>query len=135
MKKKNVLSSFLRVHTNEVEPDSYNSSSYTYGKNEYLVLTDKEANKLCKEFIKESLWAFRSDCIAEYIKANIPTKYIQKMQADMCEGANEIIKGLIGANINSFINDAIYCDGRGHFISSYDGDEIEFNNYYIYRIN
>ena len=42
-------------------------------------------------------------------------------------------------NKEDFIWDVISTDGRGHTISSYDGeeDEIEYNNewYYIYRMN
>ena len=38
-----------------------------------------------------------------------------------------------------FIEDVIYSDGRGHTISSYDGeeDEVYYENktYYIYRMN
>ena len=33
---------------------------------------------------------------------------------------------------------AQYCvdvDGVGHFLSSYDGEELEYNNYYLYRYN
>jgi hypothetical protein len=31
------------------------------------------------------------------------------------------------------MKDAISTDGRGHFISSYDGEENEQGDYYIYR--
>jgi hypothetical protein len=36
---------------------------------------------------------------------------------------------------DEFIQDAIDSDGRGHFLSYYDGEETEINDYYIYRIN
>ena len=38
-------------------------------------------------------------------------------------------------DINDFVNDAIGCDGRGHFMSSYDGNEEELNELLIYRVN
>ena len=35
--------------------------------------------------------------------------------------------------IDKFVDDAIDTDGRGHFISSYDGEEVEAEEYFIYR--
>lgn len=56
------------------------------------------------------------------------------MQADLCENANPLVMALID-DINDFIYDAIIADGRGHFLSWYDGKEHEQNEFYIYRIN
>ena len=33
------------------------------------------------------------------------------------------------------INKAIGIDGRGHFIATYDGEENEVGEYFIYRLN
>ena len=38
-------------------------------------------------------------------------------------------------DFDDFIDDAVSSDGRGHFISRYDGDENEQDGYYIYRCN
>ena len=38
-------------------------------------------------------------------------------------------------DIEKFINEAIASDGRGHFISYYDGNEYEENDLFIYRLN
>ena len=63
------------------------------------------------------------------------------MQENSCEGANDFIESLIEktCGMDSFIESAISADGRGHFISSYDGNEEEisvFGKYiYVYRIN
>jgi hypothetical protein len=38
-------------------------------------------------------------------------------------------------DIEKFINEAIASDGRGHFISYYDGHEHEENGLFIYRLN
>jgi hypothetical protein len=42
-------------------------------------------------------------------------------------------------DIDSLVEDAISADGRGHFLSSYDGDEneetVNGQTFYIYRTN
>ena len=58
------------------------------------------------------------------------------MQSKKCEGANDAILALIkktDGGLDGFVEDAISADGRGHFLSSYDGDENEENGFYIYR--
>jgi hypothetical protein len=51
----------------------------------------------------------------------------------------DINSELLIDDFDYFIEDAINCDGRGHFISSYDGEEVEYKYknqvYYIYRTN
>jgi hypothetical protein len=56
-----------------------------------------------------------------------------KMQGKLCEGANELVRALI-EDMDAFIEDAIGADGRGHFLSSYDGneEEIKINDEYFY---
>lgn len=105
---------------------------------EYLVLTDSEATDKANEYIKESLWAFNASFIIE--NSNLPweaEEMIKSFQVDKCEGANETIEAMI-TDLDSFCEAAISADGRGHFMNSYDGDEIEENligEYYIYRAN
>jgi hypothetical protein len=36
---------------------------------------------------------------------------------------------------NDFADEAISADGRGHFLSGYDGNENEQDGFYIYRTN
>jgi len=107
---------------------------------DYLVLTDEEADERVKENILESLWAFNKsflNCHSEAI-AEIPDKEFVDMQGTLCESFNKAIHAMID-DIDHFIKDAILSDGRGHFLSSYDGaeNEIEVNGtyYYIYREN
>ena len=42
---------------------------------------------------------------------------------------------VFGPSMDEFIEDAISSDGRGHFLSPYDGEENEEGDYFIYRIN
>ena len=59
---------------------------------------------------------------------------VKSFQEKHCESANDTILALID-DLDEFVQDAISSDGRGHFLSSYDGEEVETENYYIYRIN
>lgn len=94
-----------------------------------LILFDDEANEQCEDYILDSLWAFNADFIAHHVNHdrvddyNELVKSIQTIQ-EQCEGANSAIKAMID-DLGDFIQDAISSDGRGHFISSYDGEEYE----------
>ena len=111
---------------------------------DYLVLTDSEATEKTKEYIREMLWAFKSDFIMEYLNSDVELsdkqyndtqKAIEEMQKSLCENANEIIYSLISNNYDDFVETAIETDGRGHFLAGYDGDELETENYFVYRNN
>lgn len=111
---------------------------------DYLVLTDSEATKQTKEYIRDMLWAFNSDFIMEYLNSNVELsdkqyndtkRAIEDMQKSLYENANEIIYSLISNNYDDFVETAIETDGRGHFLAGYDGDELETENYFVYRNN
>lgn len=111
---------------------------------DYLVLTDSEATEQTKEYIRDMLWAFKSDFIMEYLNSDVELsdkqyndtqKAIEEMQKSLCENANEIIYSLISNNYDDFVETAIETDGRGHFLAGYDGDELETENYFVYRNN
>ena len=57
---------------------------------------------------------------------------------DRCESNNNAILSMINDE-QSFIDEAIRQDGRGHFMNTYDGCEneetVNGTTYYIYRIN
>lgn len=60
--------------------------------------------------------------------------YLKDKQKEF-EDANDHFNVLVGNNLDKLIRDAILSDGRGHFLSSYDGAEEEEGDYFIYRIN
>jgi hypothetical protein len=103
--------------------------------NDYSVLTDDEANKAVKGYIEESLCFFRPNFIASH--SDIEEEVIEQLQ-ELYEDSNKAIRSLI-KDFDHFVDDAISADGRGHFLSSYDGEEHEVkinnNDYYIYRTN
>jgi hypothetical protein len=114
----------------------------------YLVLTDKEADERAAEYIRDSLWAFNADFLAG--ETGIDREVFEAIQANnRFESNNDAIARLIGDDMDSFIQSAISADGRGHFISFYDGHEHETlvdvphefedrlvaTRFYIYRMN
>lgn len=107
-----------------------------FNEDDYEVYTDEEATEAAKRYILDSLWAFRASFILSHSKIAMDAKYLEKIQGDLCEGANDLVKSMID-DIDYFVEDAINCDGRGHFISTYDGEENEIKvdgeYYYIYR--
>lgn len=114
-----------------------------------FLVTDEEGRKAAaREYIEETLWAFNTSFIMSHskIRGGLSTreydeveKSINKLQGELCESANSLIKALI-EDMDEFIEDAISSDGYGHFLSQYDGDEIEYTTedgeeLYIYRQN
>lgn len=117
--------------------------SFSCGSWEYQVMTDEEADEAARSEILESLWAFRPEFILSHMHDHGPTsvredeaicKALRIMQEELCESATPIMRALI-ADLDDFVSDAIQADGRGHFISRYDGDEIELGEFYAYRRN
>lgn len=137
-----------------VTVDRYFDSYYAEYKYEtcgetFYALEDDRAYALAFQIIKDELWALNPEFIAEHLKYDIvycdnPADLddlrlaIRAVQNRLCEGANAIIQALID-DLDEFVEDAIAADGRGHFISSYDGKEhevtVDGETYYIYRLS
>lgn len=108
---------------------------------DYLVLTDEEADEACKDYIKQSLWAFNANFLASFL--GCPTEAVQAVHDNgKCEDNNEVFLNWInesGLDIDDLVESVISADGRGHFISSYDGYEHEVDvdgeTYYVYKLN
>ena len=125
------LSQHLDCDIEEIER-VYGDSTFEHGNREYLILTDDEADKRVKEYIKDSIWAFSPWFLASH--TGLDEEIIKHLQ-DKCEGANDVLLNAV-KDINDFVNDAIGYVGRGHFMSSYDGHEYELdNNLFLYRTN
>ena len=152
-KKLESLKAYL-LDMNYAEPDElngltvkncYNDNYKTFEiiGNEYKVLTDAEADEEAKKSILNDLWAFNADFILQHTEFyNHSTdredaefiNSLEQLQRSICESANSIVKALI-CDIDEFVTDAIDADGRGHFLSFYDGKEHEQDEFFIYRIN
>lgn len=107
-----------------------------YIDNDYLVYTDEEADKAVREYIEETVWAFSPSFLQAHI-TGVDLETISAVQDKLSEGANDVLKAMIN-DFDDFVDDAIACDGRAHFLSTYDGEEIwitvDETVYYIYRI-
>ena len=106
---------------------------------EYLVLTEYEADEVAAAYIADSIWAFNAEFILETCgldSASNVARSLRQIQKDSCEGCNDFISALVDGTcgIDEFVQAAIDADGRGHFLSSYDGEEGEQDGYFIYIV-
>lgn len=105
---------------------------------EYLVLTDDEADQAAADYIRESVWSFNADFLSG--ETGIDSTVFSAL-SDKCEGAQDAVRSIIegSCGMDSFIESAIGCDGRGHFLGHYDNEENEHSvghdEYYLYRTN
>lgn len=127
------LAKYLDMGKDDIE--EVHEGEYSVGNKEYLVLTDAEADRRTEEHIKDSLWAFNAEFIIEHSKLPYEAlEMIRGFQEAKSEGANETIAALID-DMDEFVAAAIGADGRGHFLSGYDGEENEEGGFFIYRTN
>jgi hypothetical protein len=91
------LAEFLGVDPSEISETSYGEFETPEG--EYRVYTDEEANAATREDIENSLWAFNVDFMSNFmvidVNANVE-KALQKVQSDLSEDANDIMRALVG---------------------------------------
>ena len=135
-----ILASHLGVDMDEAQ--------HNIDSEDFLVLTDEQADKYVREEIEEMVWAFSPSFLSAHTKVTEET--IRKIQESMCEDANESLTVLI-KDFDWFVEDAVRCDGRGHFLAGYDHVErcedylsvvrngrcyeTKKETYYIYRRN
>jgi len=136
-----VLSAHLGVALDEAE-------SYIVDQ-DYLVLTNEEADDWVREEIEQMVWAFNPSFLSAHTR--VTEEAIKKIQ-ELYEGANDALAEMI-KDFDEFVEDAVACDGRGHFLAGYDHEEHEATylsvtrdegtytystkstTYYIYRRN
>lgn len=109
---------------------------YIHHGRQYLVLTDQEADQAARDDIEQSLFAFNADFIAANARVDIGpsgVRALREVQSKLCEESNPLILAII-ADLEGFVAKACSLDGRGHFVSHYDGQEHEQDGLYIYRV-
>ena len=103
----------------------------------WLLATDSEADEHASELVLDSIWAFRPSFLSG--ATGIDQEVFEAIRANgRCEDNNNAIIAIIDSTcgITHFVAQAIQTEGRGHFISSYDGEEHEISgNLYLYRLN
>lgn len=145
------LAAFLSISVDEVEQlsyDHYGLAHFSADGAEYAVGTDSEADTAAADHIRESLWAFNALFILD--QCDLPPELeeaIETFCSQKCESANDTILALVekccDGGVESFAKAACQGDGRGHFLSGYDGEEneVDFDDgectqtFYIYRTN
>lgn len=134
------LAAFLKCQPDdltEIEWKHWGLDTFVLDSQEYAIGTNAEADKACAEYIEETAWAFNAEFIIS--QCDLPYELaepIQAWQEKKCESANEGIAALIKktCGMESFVRTAIACDGRGHFLSGYDGEENKKDKFYIYKV-
>ena len=113
--------------------DYYGLPVYQIDGAEYAIATDSEqAEEAAGEYIMQSLWAFNPEFIANYTA--LTPKQWEHCRGDQCEDFNDIAEALLTSS-EYLKQDAIAADGIGHFLSTYDGFEVEAGGCLLYRIN
>lgn len=108
---------------------------FSIGSQEFLVLTDDEADARARESIKDTVWAFNADFLCGHMaKGKLSPDDIDRLRGDKCESINDAFLALID-DFEAFAKDAISADGRGHFLAGYDFEENEVDGFFIYREN
>ena len=118
----------------------YEDGRYEIDGVDYLVLTDREADEKVEEYIEENLWAFSPNFLSSV--TGVDEIVFEAIQDNgKCEDNNDAIMSILDAtntSISEVVEEAIICDGRGHFLDRYSGEEIEVyvdgEYYYCYRI-
>ncbi len=140
MTKREAVAKIADVPVEEVVPlehDKKTGSTFKVGDEEYLVCYHLQADRRAYAAIRESVWAFNPDFILRHAKIEATPAVVaalREMQSRLCESANPLVLAMI-KNFHAFAKEAISIDGRGHFISMYDGVSRKIDDHYIYRIN
>jgi hypothetical protein len=89
---------------------------------EWALFTDEEADKAVKSYIEESLWAFNKSFLSD--QTGLPEEVFSTLQQD-CESSNDAILSIVEkcGDMDTLVSDAVSSDGRGNFLSPYDGHE------------
>lgn len=143
----NVLLKKINMEGEEFNIDSRAIDDYTTnitiskGSMEYNIFNESQRHMEATVYILETV---------EYFNPNFLSLHTG-LDEDVFVGVSELkranalvtalIKGTCG--ITEFVNEAVDTDGYGHFLSPYDGEEIELDvidgwdtvKYYAYRVN
>lgn len=138
------LAIFLGVESTEFESLKYGHHGmplFEVNGEEWAVGTNQEAEEAVTENIREMVWAFNPDFICSM--CGLPSEFAEgiRLMQEKCEDANPPLLALVEkqCGLPLFVERAVEADGRGHFLSSYDGEEneqdVEGETFYIYRTN
>lgn len=102
-----------------------------------IAFNDNAADIAVYEYISETLWAFKPEFMS-YMTELDQVIFDTFNKTGLCESLNPAYRALIDSTcgFENFVDTAISEDGRGHFLSLYDGEEVELNcGAWAYRID
>ncbi len=134
MSRSKALAAHLGCDLDEVTRAEWGENTFEAEGEEWLVLKDDEADAEAWDRIAESAWAFNASFLAHHMVGGLTKEDVDGIRGDRCEDASPAIRALI-RDLGAFVEDAVSCDGRGHFLAGYDGEEHESQGYYLYRTN
>jgi hypothetical protein len=116
--------------------DYYGLPVLSINEQDYILAeTESAATEACKRNLEEMYWAFTNTYIKSHLKdefkllSDSTVTAILYAIAEECEEGNLFIKAII-KDPDKFIEEAINTDGRGHFLSNYDGKELSYLDLY-----
>lgn len=103
---------------------------FTVGGQEWIALTEDEAYERARNYIEETLGYFNTEFLSNL--TNLPEIVFENLPDE-----HEAVKAIVDATcgMDKFVSDAIREDGRGSFLSTYDGEEYEADDLLLYRTN
>lgn len=121
-----------------IQEETYTEHEFSEigGSATYLVVTEEEAEEKAIEYVRESLWAFNASFLSE--QTGLPESVFEALQPQY-EGANDaiyaIVEQCVEGGLTAFADSAISADGVAHFLNTYNGQEEQIEDWYIYRTN
>lgn len=101
----------------------------------YMVAeNEQKAFEACCEYVEDNLCYFCPEFLAE--QTELPIEIFEALASKDFHD-NSVYKSLIEhvTTIENFTQAAIDADGRGHFLNSWDGSELEIGEYLLYRLD
>ena len=110
----------------------WNKTEVTFSDDsEYIILNEDQQLEAVKDTIYETASYFKSEFLEEM--TDIPSEAFEALEGHD-DAVVKIIESTCG--LDAFAEECIDVDGAGHFISHYDGEEIELDGEYsAFRIN
>jgi hypothetical protein len=107
--------------------DHYGLSIIDIEGEEWVLGNDTEVDKAVKSYIEETLWAFNKSFLSD--QTGLPEEVFSTLQQG-CESSNDAILSIVEkcGDMDTLVSDAVSSDGRGHFLSPYDGHEKEWSD-------
>ena len=137
----NALATMLQCKPSSLVAYRWENHSYMHEAALYMVLTEEEAEEKVRDAVRDSLWAFNATFIIDTCELKEGASALQESLVRVQEGCSDACNGLLESIIlttcgmDAFVKAAVAADGRGHFLSPYDGVEREESNLFIYRVN